>query len=136
MLKSDRLLDTVSNVATVTVYVPMAVSDSYLRTANTLARQTVTVSASNGVKANDVPNVKGRTFALVSGPVQTAGTGPGTLTLGTLNPRNGAFRFTLNGVGATGSARQASKRGTWQFTYKMTLNGVATAPAAVTITVQ
>ena len=128
--------DTVSNVATVTVYVPMAVSDSYLKTANTLARQTVTVSAINGVKANDVPNVKGRTFALVSGPVQTAGSGLGTLTLGTLNPRNGAFRYILKGVGATGEARQASKRGTWQFTYKMTLNGVATAPATVTITVQ
>jgi hypothetical protein len=128
-------LGALSGVATVTVYVPAAINDSYTATAGTAASQTVNVAAANGVRTNDIPNVTGRTFSVVSTPIRISGTGAGTLTLSTFTTSNGAFSYTLAGVGATGAVRQASKRGVFQFTYTMTLNGVTTGPATVTITV-
>lgn len=130
-------LGATSNAATVTVYVPGAVDDSYTATANKNATQTFSVSAANGVRANDPPTgVGGRTIALVSGPTRTSGTGTATMAL-TLNA-NGSFSLTLTAPASatTATLRQAAKRGTYQFTYTMTLNGVTTAPATATITVQ
>lgn len=47
---------------------------------------------------------------------------------------NGAYQVTLSGVGKGGNARRSSKRGVYQFTYALTLNG-ASSTAIVTITV-
>ncbi len=101
--------------------------------------------------ANDLPvGAAGRTARLASAPVRTAGTGAGTITVtcpgglgtgatpaigGNTVCTNGAYRVTLNGVGANGAARAASKRGTYTFTYTELLNGKVTPPATVTITV-
>ena len=130
-------LGATSNAATVTLYVPGAVDDSYTAMANKNATQTVSVSAANGVRANDPPTgVAGRTITLVSGPTRTSGTGTATMAL-TLNA-NGSFSWTLTAPASatTAAQRRDAKRGTYQFTYMMTLNGVTTAPATATITVQ
>jgi hypothetical protein len=130
-------LGATSNAATVTVYVPGAVDDSYTATANNNATQTVSVSTANGVRANDPPTgAAGRTITLVSGPTRTSGTGTATMAL-TLNA-NGSFSLTLTAPASatTAAQRRDAKRGTYQFTYTMTLNGVTTAPATATITVQ
>ncbi|MBP6336999.1 MAG: multicopper oxidase domain-containing protein [Vitreoscilla sp.] len=141
-----------SNVASATVTVVQAVNDTRSITAGTGATQGINTSAANGLLANDQPlGLATRSVTLASAPSRTSGTGTGTLTLscqgGTAGTAatpaigvqtictNGAYRMTLNGVGVNGAARQASKRGTFSFTYTETLNGVTSPPATVTITV-
>lgn len=130
-----------SPVRSATLTVPSAVNDTLNVTANTNATQTIN-QAAPGVLGNDLPTgATGRTATLVSGPVRTAGTGAGgiTVTCGTSTTigvcSNGSYRVRLLGVGTSGNARRASKRGTFQFTYTETLNGKTTPPATVTITV-
>ena len=82
--------------------------------------------------------------------MRTAGAGTGTLTLscpaalgtpaapavgGSTVCTNGAYRAILAGTGTTNAQRQASKRGTFQYTYTEILDGVSSAPATVTLTV-
>ena len=138
-----------STVSSVTLTLrPLAVNDARTITANNTATQTSNANAAAGVLANDLP--AGGTATLASAPARTAGTGAGTIrvtcpaALGTAATpaiggntvcTNGAYRVTLNGVGATGAARRTSKLGTFQFTYTDTLNGQTSAPATVTITV-
>jgi hypothetical protein len=148
-----RVRDAVSNwsaVSSVTLYVVRAVNDTPPSiNSNNSASQTVDFNAGNGVLANDQPiAVAGRTAALATALVRTSGTGAGTATLscpGSLGTAgtavgtqtictNGAYRVNLTGVGTNNSARQASKRGTYQFTYTETLNSV-TSNATVTINV-
>ncbi len=119
-------LGTASNPATVTVHVPQARNDSYSVTANTSISQTGTAAS---VGLNDVPNISGRTFTRLGNPIRTSGTGTGTLTITSFNASTGAFSYRLSGT-------QANKRGTLQFTYRMSLGGVNTAAATVTITVR
>lgn len=110
---------------------------------NINSNTSTTPQTSNGnVLTNDLPNVAGRIATLVSGPVRTDATGnAGTISVTCVATSafgvctNGAYRVTLTPVGATGALRQVSKRGTYQFTYTETLNGVTTPPATVTITV-
>ncbi|NOT84737.1 MAG: multicopper oxidase domain-containing protein [Methylococcaceae bacterium] len=135
---SVRLKDLAGNFSTasnVALNVVSAVNDSYNINANTSTTQNGNVNAAAGVLGNDQPlGVAGRTATLVSGPTRTFGAGAGTISSFTLNT-NGSFIYTLTGVGANGTARQTSKRGTFQFTYRENLNGVQSAPATVTITV-
>jgi hypothetical protein len=119
-------LGSTSNPATVTVHVPQARNDSYSVIATTSSSQTINAAS---VAINDVPNVSGRTFARLSNPVRTSGTGTGTLTVTSFNTSTGAFSYRLDGT-------QAAKRGTFQFSYRMSLGGVNTAPATVTIVVR
>ncbi|MEP7294956.1 MAG: Ig-like domain-containing protein, partial [Burkholderiales bacterium] len=141
-----------SAVRNVVLYVVQAVSDARSIAANTSANpQTSDANANAGVLANDQPTgVAGRTAKLASAPARTSGTGVGTITVtcqggngntaatpaitGNTVCTNGAYRVTLTPVGTTNAARQASKLGTYQFTYTETLNGV-TSNATVTITV-
>jgi hypothetical protein len=130
-----------SAVRSATLSVLAAVNDTLAITANTSATQATTVNAP-GVLANDQPvGATGRTASLVSGPVRTSGSGAGTIrvTCGTSTTTgvctNGSYRVTLTGSGSGGNALRASKRGTFQFTYTETMNGRATPPATVTITV-
>jgi hypothetical protein len=119
-------LGSTSNPATVTVHVPQARNDSYSVTANTSTSQTINAAS---VALNDVPNVTGRTFARLSNPIRTSGTGTGTMTVTSFNTSTGAFSYRLNGT-------QTAKRGSFQFTYRMSLGGVNTAPVTVTIVVR
>lgn len=149
-----RMKDAAGNwsaVSNVTLYVIQAVADARAITANGSAAQTSDANAAAGVLTNDQPTgLAGRTVKLASAPIRTVGAGTGTIVLsctgalgtaatpvisGNTLCTNGAYRVTLNGVGANNNARQASKRGTFQFTYTETLNGVTSAPATVTITV-
>jgi hypothetical protein len=130
-----------SSVRNATLTVPSAVNNAVTFNANNAVTQTFN-QAAPGVLANDLPiGMAGRTATLVSGPVRTAGTGIGTISVtcgagpATGVCTNGSYRVTLTGVGATGAARAGSKRGTYQFTYTETLNGKTTPPATVTITV-
>ena len=118
-------LGSTSNPAIVTVHVPQARNDSYSVTANTSTSQTGTAAS---VGLNDVPNISGRTFTRLTNPIRTSGTGTGTLTITSFNSSTGAFSYRLSGT-------QANKRGTFQFTYRMSLGGVNTA-ATVTISVR
>ncbi len=139
-----RIQDAAGNWSTVrnaTLTVPSAVNDTLTFAANNNATQTSNQGAP-GVLANDLPvGVAGRTATLVSGPVRTSGSGAGTIrvTCGSSTTTgvctNGSYRVTLTGVGGSGPARAASKRGTYQFTYTETLNGKTTPPATVTIIV-
>ena len=119
-------LGSTSNPAIVTVHVPQARNDSYSVTANTSTSQTVNAAS---VALNDVPNISGRTFTRLSNPIRTSGTGTGTLTITSFNPGTGAFSYRLSGT-------QANKRGTFQFSYRMSLGGVNTGAATVTITLR
>ena len=149
-----RVQDLVGNWSTVSsasLIVIQAVDDSRTITANGSATQTSDANAAAGVLANDEPiGNAGRTVVLTSAPTRTSGTGAGTITLscpaslgtaatpsvgGNTICTNGAYRVTLNGVGNNNNQRAASKRGSFQFTYTMTLNGV-TQTATVTIVVQ
>jgi hypothetical protein len=139
-----------SAVSNATLTVILAVNDTRTISANTNATQTSDANAAAGVLTNDQPvGLAGRTAGLVSVPTRTSGTGAGTITLscpaslgaaatpsvsGQTICTNGAYRATLNGVGGTGPARQASKRGTFTFTYNEIVNGV-TSTATVTLTV-
>jgi hypothetical protein len=148
-----RVQDAASNwstVASVTVNVVQAVNDTRSFNANTSATQTSDANSGAGVLANDLPTGAGRTARLASAPGRTGGTGAGTITVtcqggggntaatpaigGNTICTNGAYRVTLTGVGSTAAAIQASKRGTYQFTYTEIWNGV-TSDATVTITV-
>ncbi|NJD05335.1 MAG: hypothetical protein FIA97_02415 [Methylococcaceae bacterium] len=140
-------LSTVSNV---TLYVAQAVADARSITASGSPTQTSDANAGAGVLVNDQPiGVTGRTANLLSVPIRTAGVGAGTIALscptslgtaatpavsGQTICTNGAYRVTLTGVGGSNNARAASKRGTYQFTYTETLNGIGSS-ATVTITV-
>ena len=119
-------LGSTSNPAIVTVHVPQARPDSYSVTANTSTSQTGTAAS---VALNDVPNVSGRTFTRLTNPIRTGGSGTGTLTITSFNTGTGAFSYRLSGT-------QANKRGSFQFSYRMSLGGVNTAAATVTIMVR
>ena len=119
-------LGSTSNPAIVTVHVPQARNDSYSVTANTSTSQTVNAAS---VALNDVPNISGRTFTRLTNPIRTSGTGTGTLTITSFNTGTGAFSYRLSGT-------QVNKRGTFQFSYRMSLGGVNTAAATVTIGVR
>ena len=137
-----RVRDAAGNwtaVRSVTLTVPSAVDDAVTITANTNRTQGVNEPT---VLGNDLPiGTPGRTATLVSGPVRTGGNGAGTIRVSCGNSTTtgvcagGSYRVTLTGVGSSGNARRASKRGTYQFTYTETLNGKTTAPATVAITV-
>lgn len=148
-----RVQDAATNwsaVSSATLDVVQAVNDARTIAANGTASQNSDANTAAGVLANDQPlGVTGRTATLTTALVRTGGTGGGTLTLscpGSLGTAatpsvsgqtictNGAYRVTLNGVGNNNNQRAASKRGTFQFTYTETLNGV-TSTATVTITV-
>jgi hypothetical protein len=142
-----RVRDAAGNWSTVrsaTLTVPAAVNNVLAFAANNNAIQTNN-QAAPGVLGNDLPiGAVGRTATLSAGPGRLSGAGPGTITVTcptAPNPAaiavcpNGRYLVTLTGVGATGAARAASKRGTYQFTYTETLNGKTTLPATVTITV-
>jgi hypothetical protein len=148
-----RMKDTVGNwsaVSNATLYVVQAVNDARTITANGSATQTSDANAGAGVLTNDEPvGVAGRAASLTSVPVRTSGNGSGTIALscpaslgtsatpsvgGQTICTNGAYRVTLNGVGNNNNQRTSSKRGTFQFTYTETLNGV-TSTATVVITV-
>jgi hypothetical protein len=133
-----------SMVSSATLTVIQAIDDAVTVSANTQASQQIDIAAP-GVLANDEPiGDAGRTADLVTVAVRIDTTGNlGTITV-TCPPSatsgvcaDGSYRITLNAdPGAQGgNARRASKRGTYQFTYTETLNGVTTPPATVTITV-
>jgi len=150
-----RMKDMVGNwsaVSNTTLYVVQAVDDTWTITANTSSTpQTSDANAAAGVLANDQPvGLAGRTASLASAPVRTSGNGDGTITVtcpaslgtgatpaisGNTICTNGAYRVTLTPISSnSGNQRRNSKRGTYQFTYTETLNGV-TSTATVTITV-
>jgi hypothetical protein len=127
-----------SAVSNASLIVVQAVDDSRTITANTSSSQTSDANAAAGVLANDLP-ATGSTARIASAPIRTSGTGTGTITIscpGSLGTAatpaisgntictNGAYRVTLNGVGSSGSARRASKQGTYQFTYYEIVNGI------------
>lgn len=143
-----RVRDAASNwstVQTVTLTVVQAVADAVAFNANTSATQTFNASTNvnnaSNLLNNDLPAGNGRTTTLASGPTRIGGTGAGTIRVTCGNSAitgvctNGSYRVTLTAVGNNNAARQASKRGTYQFTYTMTRSGVTSAPATVTITV-
>jgi FtsP/CotA-like multicopper oxidase with cupredoxin domain len=132
-----------SAVSSATLTVVQAIDDALTVTANTQASQQIDIAAP-GLLANDEPiGAAGRTAALATVPIRVDATGNlGTITV-TCPPSSadgvcadGSFRITLNAdPGAQGgNARRASKRGTFEFTYTETLNGVPST-ATVTITV-
>jgi len=152
-----RVTDAAGNatVRSVPLYVVQAVNDTRTGNPNGIAAttaptQTNDSTANQYVLTNDQPaGVAGRTSTLTSAPVRN-GTGAGTLAvscpaalgtaatpavLGNTICTNGAYRVTLTGVGTNGAQLQSSKRGTFSFTYTETLNGVTSAPATVSITV-
>lgn len=139
-----------STVSNTILTVVQAGADSRTIGATGNATQTSNVNAASGVLVNDQPTGNAsRTARLVLPPVRIAGTGTGTITLscpaalgtGAVPPislntvcTNGAYRVTLNATGTNSAQRLASRRGTYQFTYEESLNGV-TSQAIVTITV-
>ncbi|MEQ1559377.1 MAG: choice-of-anchor tandem repeat GloVer-containing protein [Methyloglobulus sp.] len=127
----------ISNDGRVVVTVPKAVDDNYTVTANGSATQSQTLAWRKGVMANDLPSgLAGKSFALVGKPVRVSGEkDDGKLTITAFNPANGYLTFQLTGEGDTRAERQEAKVGVFEFSYTMTLNGVTTAPAKVTITV-
>lgn len=137
-----RVRDGAGNWSTVLsrpLVVVQAVDDTVTVTASNAPSQNIDIAAP-GVLGNDQPV---GTAALANGPVRTDTTGNlGTLTV-TCPPSqttaicaDGSYRITLTGVGgANGPARAASKRGTFEFTYTQTFNGVTSNIATVTITV-
>jgi hypothetical protein len=142
-----RVQDLATNSSTVSsapLTVVRAVADAYTTTiANNNAGnnrvQSITVNSGAGVLANDLPTGVGARTATPSTPAVTRtsnGTGTGLATMTVSLASNGGFTYTLtvpNSV--TGNANiRAAKRGTYQFNYTETLNGV-TSNATVTITV-
>jgi len=126
---------------------PQAVADTLTATASnptpSTTPQVVNVAAP-GVLGNDLPALRAgdvRTATLVDAPVRISGSGLGTIrvTCGAAAATgvcaNGSYRVTLTPVGTNAATRQASKRGTYQFTYLVTTNGVASTKTTVTITV-
>jgi hypothetical protein len=128
---------TTSNLAVVDVYVLNASNDVYTGVADTSITQTISVPLASGVKANDRPaGIVGQTFTVTGRIKRTGGSGKGTI--GLLFNANGSFSYTLTApaTAITNAQKQAAKRGTYQFSYITTLNGVSTLPATVTITVR
>jgi hypothetical protein len=125
-----------------TLYVLQAQPDARTITANGATNVQISNGGGASVLANDLPNgVPGRTAVLASGPTRVSGTGTGTIAVAcaaTSAPgvcADGTFQVRLTPSGASGAARAASKRGTYQFSYVERLNGVDSLPATVTITV-
>jgi hypothetical protein len=142
-----RVRDAASNwsaVTSTTLYVVRAVNDSVTLTSTTATGVQTNTRSAPGVLGNDQPTgVAGRTAALLSGPVRTSngsGNGTGTLnvtcgnTAATAICADGSYVIRLTPTGTSNATRQSSKRGTYSFTYKQTLNGV-TSNATVTLTV-
>jgi hypothetical protein len=130
-------LGATSNAATVTVYVPVGVADSYTATANDKAEQTIGRAAGSGVRVNDLPTgIAGRTVSLVSGPSRTNGTGDASMAL--ILIQDGSFSFTLTAPASatTAAQRRESKRGSYNFNYAMNLNGVTSPPTTAILTVE
>jgi uncharacterized repeat protein (TIGR01451 family) len=145
---SARVKDAAGNLSasiSFTLYVVSAVNNTYTVNANTsIFPQIVNVNTANGVLTNDQPTgVAGRTATIVAGSLQRidnnngTGASAGTGTIGVTLNANGSFSYTLTApVSAnTNALRQNAKRGHYSFTYTETLNGVISAPATVTITV-
>jgi hypothetical protein len=116
-----------------------------INAANTTTTQNFDVPASSSLLVNDLPTGTTIGARLTTAPEKSGGTGAVTLScptaLGTAATpsvtvgstahticTNGRFRVALAG-------NQAAKRGTITFTYTTTVNGVASTPATVTITV-
>jgi FtsP/CotA-like multicopper oxidase with cupredoxin domain len=149
-----RVKDAAGNWSAVSsrpLYVVQAVNDTKSFNASTSNQtQQQNYTSGNGLLANDLPTVNGRTTRIASAPVRLTGTGTSVMTItcqgGTGNVAatpaisnntvctNGAFRVSLTAVGNNNPQRAANRRGTFQFTYTMTLNGVSST-ATVTITV-
>jgi hypothetical protein len=126
-----------SNTAVVDVYVLNAKNDVYTGIADTTKTQTILVPVANGVKVNDRPaGIAGQTFTVTSRIKRTGGSGKGTV--GLIFNANGSFSYILTApaTAITNAQKQAAKRGTYQFSYITTLNGVSTLPATATITVK
>ncbi len=113
-----------------------AVDDNYTVTATGLNSQTGTFAWRRSISMNDVPVAKGCTFTLVDAPKKVSGDDDGRFTITAFNPANGNFTYQLNGEGNTAASRKEAKRGVYELTYTMNLNGVTSASAKVTITVQ
>jgi hypothetical protein len=141
-----RVQDAATNWSAVqsrTVTVVQAVANNYTTTiqnngAGNNRSQTFNVNTSNGVLTNDQPIGDAGRTATPTNPTAThvsgGGSTPATMTV-TLNG-NGSFSYTLtvaNSVNGNANIR-AAKRGSYQFSYTETLNGVTSA-ATVTITV-
>jgi Multicopper oxidase len=144
-----RIKDAAGNLSVVsnsiTVNVLQAINNAYAVNANTSnTPQTVSVNTANGVLTNDQPTgVAGRTATIVAGSLHRidnnngTGASAGTGTIGVTLNANGSFSYTLTAPASanTNILRQNAKRGHYSFTYTETLNGVISAPATVTITV-
>ena len=134
----------ISNAATVTVTVnpvntaPVANPDNYSLTADTTKSQFKNILTENGVAANDLPtgNVN-RIFTVVTNLKRISGSGTGTIALEYFEASTGRFNYTLtvSKMTTTKAQIQAAKRGIYQFTYTLTLNGITTPATTVTITV-
>jgi hypothetical protein len=135
-----QLTDTLgsrSQTATVTVQVLAALPDRYRFTANTGNKQVLEIEADQGVRANDLPDrVKGRSVSLVSGPVRTAGSGRTVIALNL--DGSGAFKLTLTAPGSVNgpTQRRSAKRGSYEFTYTLSLNGLTTPATRVVLEVE
>jgi hypothetical protein len=147
-----RVQDAATNwsaVSSVPLTVVQAVADAKTITANANAgTQSTAYAAASGVLANDLPSGTTTGAAMASAPVRLTGSGTGTITVtcptgntaatpgisGNTVCTNGAFQVNLTAVGTSNATRQASKRGTYQFTYTKSLNGVPST-ATVTLTV-
>jgi uncharacterized repeat protein (TIGR03803 family) len=127
-----------SNIAVVSIHIPVAIAYNYRVIANSKANQLISFSAINGVGANDLPiGLTWRKLSRVGGIIRVAGMGTATPGWLKVNPQ-GAFMFVLSAPpnANTPALKQASKLGTYQFRYTETLNGVTTPPATVTIDVR
>lgn len=128
----------ISNTSNVKVYVMDDTDDIYTITADTAKSQTINITAAKGVARNDQPlKVSGRTFAIKRDIHRTARSGKADISLN-FNT-DGSFSYTMTAssyYGYSAEKIRAAKRGTYKFSYIMTLNGVSTTPTTVTITVR
>ena len=134
-----RVKDGANNFSTVSsatlTVIPLVVNDTRTITANGIATQNSNVAVSPSVLANDLPlGVNGA--RVQTAPVRLTGAGLGSIALTCAGPgagvpatpsvgssticTNGLYRVVLTGVGADPAA---SKRGTFRFTYRYTVNG-------------
>jgi hypothetical protein len=113
---------------------PVAIADLFTATSNTTATQNVT----GNVLTNDLPtSASGRTVTNVSAITHTTGGGANPATATVTFTATGAMTVVLTSPAAntTPALKQASKRGTYTFTYTETLGSITTAPVTVTLTV-
>jgi hypothetical protein len=138
-----------SNQATVTVTVTaeapppsptsvVAVDDRYTVTANKERYQFINVLAEDGVAANDLPkDAAGRQFDTDWSFDRIGGSGKGTIELDYFDYDNGRFNYILQVPRNKNADKiKAAKRGTYLFRYWLTINGVKSAPATVTVEVK